>query len=96
MMGARSLRLLATLVPRRHMTTMCLIPDTGNLSFMVAIYIQIMQSSCDGANTYYVAVLCRILPYSAVFCCILLSIIFCRILLYSAIHNILPNSVKFC
>jgi len=32
---------------------------------MVAIYIQITQSSCDGASTRYVAMFCRILPYSA-------------------------------
>ena len=61
----RNLRFLTTLVPRRHMTTTCLIPDTGNFSFMVAIYIQITQSSCDGASTRYIAIFCHILPYSA-------------------------------
>src|SRR6266700_3435782 len=61
----RNLRFLTTLVPRRHVTTTCLIPDTGNFSFMVAIDIQITQSSCDGASTRYIAVFCRILPNSA-------------------------------
>ena len=49
----------------------CLIPNTSNSFFMVAIYIQITQSSCNGASTRYVAV----------FCHILLAIIFCQILL---------------
>src|SRR6266702_3283844 len=82
----RNLRFLTTLVPRRHMTTTCLIPNTGNFSFMVAIYIQITQSSRDGASTRYVAVSCHILP----------AIIFYQILPNSASHNILPNSTKFC
>src|SRR6266702_7526641 len=79
----RNLRFLTTLVPRRHVTTTCLIPDTGNLSFMVAIYIQITQSSCNGASTHYVAVFCRILPYSAIY----------NILPNSASHT-LPNSAS--
>src|SRR6266702_1740604 len=80
----RNLRFLTTLVPRRHMTTTCLIPDTGNFSFMVAIYIQITQSSCDGSITHYVAIFCRILPYSASH----------NILPNSASRNILPNSAS--
>src|SRR6266571_2277378 len=81
----RNLRFLATLVPWQHMTTTCLIPDTGNLFFMVAIYIQITQLSCDGASTRYVAVFCCILPYSASH----------NILPNSASHNILLDSVSY-
>src|SRR6266550_1764841 len=82
--GVRNLRFLTTLAPRRHMTTTCLIPDTGNFSFMVAIYIQITQLSCDGASTRYIAIFCHTLPYSASH----------NILPNSASHNILPNSAS--
>src|SRR6266702_2855369 len=82
----RNLRFFTTLVPRRHVTTTCLTPDTGNFSFMVAIHIQITQLSCDGASARYVAVFRRILPYSASH----------NILPNSASRNILPNSAKFC
>ena len=82
----RNLRFLTTLVPRQHMTTTCLIPDTGNFSFVVIIYIQITQLSCDGASTHYIAIFCRILPYSASH----------NILPNSASRKILPNSAKFC
>src|SRR6266702_1753853 len=60
--------------------------------FMVAIHIQITQSSCDGASTRHIAVFCRILPYSAKFCqpysakfCQPYSAKFCQ-----------PYSAKFC
>jgi len=86
----RNLRFLTTLVPRRHVTTTCLIPDTGNFSFMVAIYIQITQLSCDGASTRYVAVFCRILPYSTSH---ILPSSTSHILPSSASH-ILPNSAS--
>jgi len=51
---------------------------------MVAIYIQITQSSCDGASTRYIAVFCRILLYSASY----------NILPNSA-SRILPSSVSY-
>src|SRR6266702_2187409 len=89
----RNLRFLATLVPRRHVTTTCLIPDTGDFSFMVAIYIQITQSSCDGTSTRYVAVFCYILPYSTSHN-ILPNSTSHNILLDSTSHNILPNSAS--
>jgi hypothetical protein len=70
-------------VPRRHVTTTCLIPNTGNFSFIVAIYIQITQLSSNSASTRHVAVFYRILLYSTSY----------NILLNSASH-ILPSSTS--
>jgi len=81
----RNLRFLTTLVPRRHVITTCLIPNTGNFSFIITIYIQITQSSCDGASTRHVTVFCCILPYSTSY----------NILPNSASHIILPNSASY-
>jgi len=58
---------------------------------MVAIYIQITQLSCDGASTRYIAVFCRILPYSASYNILPNSA--SRILPSSASY-ILPSSVS--
>src|SRR5882762_7838269 len=72
------------LVPWRHVTTTCLIPDTSNFSFIVAIYIQITQLSYNGTSTHHITVFCYILPYSTSN----------NILLNSASH-ILPSSASY-
>jgi len=71
-------------VPHQHVTTTCLIPNTNNFSFIVAIYIQITHLSCDGASTRHIAVFCRILLYSTSH----------NILPNSASH-ILPSSTSY-
>ena len=80
----RNLRFLTTLVPRRHVITTYLIPNTGNFSFIIAIYIQITQLSCDSTNTHHITVFCCILPYSA-----------SHSILPNSTSHILPSSISY-
>ena len=89
----RNLRFFITLVPRRYVITTYLIPDTSNFSFIVAIYIQITQLSCNGTSTHYITVFCRILPCSASYNILPNSA--SRILPSSASYNILPNPASY-
>ena len=86
-------------MPRQHVTTIYLTPNTSNFSFIVAIYIQITQLSCNGASTHYIAVFCLILPYSTSYNILPNSASYIlpsstSYILPSSISHILPNSIS--